>query len=134
MAKTYEQMQRHIEALQAEAEVQRLKELDEVIARIRHAVEFYGITASDLGLGRKTAGKSAATKNPGRKAAAKVAKGPLKGPLKAALKGAAKSSLNGTLYRDETGRTWVGRGKRPQWLREQLAAGRSLEDFKVKAS
>jgi DNA-binding protein H-NS len=130
MAKTYEQMQRHIEALQAEAEVQRLKELDEVIARIRHAVEFYGITASDLGLGRKTAGKSAATKKPGRKAAAKVAKG----PLKAALKGAAKGTLNGTLYRDEEGRTWVGRGKRPQWLRDQLAAGRSLEDFKVKPS
>jgi DNA-binding protein H-NS len=127
MAKTYEQLQRHIEALQAEAEVQRLKELDEVIARIRHAVEFYGITASDLGLGRKTAAKPPAGANkPARKAAAKASKGPLKGALKGAPKG--------TLYRDEEGRTWVGRGKRPQWLRDQLAAGRSLEDFKVKPS
>ena len=27
--------------------------------------------------------------------------------------------------------TWMGRGKRPNWLKAQLAAGRSLNDFRV---
>ena len=27
--------------------------------------------------------------------------------------------------------TWVGRGRRPRWLKEHLAAGRSLDDFRV---
>jgi DNA-binding protein H-NS len=27
--------------------------------------------------------------------------------------------------------TWVGRGRRPKWLKDQLAAGRSLDDFAV---
>jgi DNA-binding protein H-NS len=34
-------------------------------------------------------------------------------------------------FRDETGRTWGGIGKRPQWLRDALAAGKSLQDFAV---
>ena len=27
--------------------------------------------------------------------------------------------------------TWVGRGRRPRWLKDQLAAGRSLDEFRV---
>jgi DNA-binding protein H-NS len=27
--------------------------------------------------------------------------------------------------------TWMGRGKRPNWLKAQLAAGRSLNDFRI---
>jgi DNA-binding protein H-NS len=27
--------------------------------------------------------------------------------------------------------TWVGRGRRPRWLKEHLAAGRRLDDFRV---
>ena len=34
-------------------------------------------------------------------------------------------------YRDESGNTWVGRGPRPQWLRDALNAGKSLQDFAV---
>lgn len=33
------------------------------------------------------------------------------------------------LYADTNGNTWAGRGKRPQWLREALEAGRSLDEF-----
>jgi len=33
-------------------------------------------------------------------------------------------------YRDpESGQTWVGRGKRPTWLVNALAGGRTLESF-----
>lgn len=34
-------------------------------------------------------------------------------------------------YRDAAGNTWTGRGFKPVWLRDALAAGRMLEDFKV---
>lgn len=27
--------------------------------------------------------------------------------------------------------TWSGRGKKPRWLREQLAAGRAVDEFKI---
>lgn len=27
--------------------------------------------------------------------------------------------------------TWTGRGKRPNWLKQYLEAGRSLEEFKI---
>ena len=32
---------------------------------------------------------------------------------------------------DDPNLTWSGRGKRPAWITEALAAGRSLEDFAV---
>lgn len=32
---------------------------------------------------------------------------------------------------DDPSQTWSGRGKRPQWVNEALAAGKSLEDLAV---
>jgi DNA-binding protein H-NS len=32
---------------------------------------------------------------------------------------------------DNPAETWMGRGKRPNWLKAQLAAGRSLDDFRI---
>ena len=37
-------------------------------------------------------------------------------------------------FRNETGGTWGGIGKRPQWLRDAINAGKSLQDFAVKQS
>jgi DNA-binding protein H-NS len=34
-------------------------------------------------------------------------------------------------FRNGTDQTWAGRGKRPQWLVEALAAGRKLDEFRV---
>jgi DNA-binding protein H-NS len=113
MTKTYTQVMKQIDTLKAEAERLRRKEVDGVIERIREAIRHYGLTAADLGLAR---GKSAA------KPAAKKTRGRRKG--KAAATAVAK-------FRDDQGRTWVGRGKRPQWLRDALAAGKKLEDFAV---
>ena len=35
-------------------------------------------------------------------------------------------------FRNDSGGTWGGRGKRPQWLRDALAGGKQLSDFLVK--
>ncbi len=35
-------------------------------------------------------------------------------------------------YRNEKGETWLGIGQRPRWLRAALAAGKTLDEFKVK--
>lgn len=110
MAKTYEQVMRQIDSLKSEAEKLRRKEVDGVVARIREAIQHYGITAEDLGLARGSV-KAAAKRGPKRKAAAKAP---------AIVK-----------FRNDSGGTWGGRGKRPQWLRDALAAGKKLEDFKV---
>ena len=114
MTKTYAQIQKQIEALQRDAEKVRRQEVEGVIARIREAIQVYGLTASDLGLdGARRKGKPGPKPGSKRKAAAKGK------PSRAAK------------YRDDAGNTWVGRGPRPQWLREALAAGKSLQDFAV---
>jgi len=35
-------------------------------------------------------------------------------------------------YKDANGNTWAGVGKRPKWLTEAIAAGKSQEDFEIK--
>jgi DNA-binding protein H-NS len=114
MTKSYAQIVKQIEVLKQDAEKARRKEVDGVIGRIRGAIEVYKLTAEDLGFGAKAkgAGKAAApAKRRGRKAAkpAPVVK-----------------------FRNDAGGTWGGRGKRPQWLRDALNAGKQLSDFAVK--
>lgn len=41
------------------------------------------------------------------------------------------SETTTTLYRDANGNTWGGRGRRPTWLNEALARGKTLEDFQL---
>lgn len=106
MSKTYHQIQQEIERLQREAERLKQEEVAGVIARIKEAIQVYGLSAPDLGLFASGAKKRLAGK--GSFASAKAAK-----------------------YQDEAGNTWSGRGPRPQWLREALAAGRSIEEFAV---
>ncbi len=115
MTKTYAQLVKQIESLTAEAEKARKKEVDGVISRIREAITAYGLTAEDLGF--KARGK------PGPK--------PGKAPKKRGRKAGAKTAAVAK-YRNENGETWVGRGKRPAWLRDALAAGKKLEDFAIK--
>lgn len=118
MKKTYSQIVKQIEALKQEAEKLRRQEIDGVVARIREAVDHYGLTAHDLGLAAKAPGLAKAAGKPAAKTRYKASKG------KPARARAVK-------FRDEAGRTWGGIGKRPQWLRDALAAGKSLQDFAV---
>ncbi len=119
--KSYVQLIKQIEVLQKEAEEIRRSEVEGVIARIREAMAHYGLTAADLGLAPKPAvafkGKAAV------KATRKTRKG-----IKT---GKASKPAAAVKFRDEAGNVWVGRGKRPQWIRDALAAGKSLQDFAV---
>lgn len=45
----------------------------------------------------------------------------------------ARSPARAPEYRNETGQTWGGRGKRPTWLSAALAGGRTLESFRIGA-
>jgi DNA-binding protein H-NS len=111
MAKTYADIQKQIQALARKAEQLRQKEVADVVARIKEAISAYGITASDLGLTGSRRANGATRAKPGPKPASK---------RKAATK---------AKFRDDAGNTWVGRGPRPQWLRDALASGKKLEDF-----
>lgn len=117
MARTYQQIQDKIAELKAEADEIRRKEVDEVVGRIKDAISHYGLTAEDLGFTSKGRG--------GRKAATKQRAGKSQAP-----NGDAAPS-QGVKYRDEAGNTWGGRGPRPRWLRNALAAGKTLQDFAV---
>lgn len=114
MTKTYASVLKQIDQLKSEAERLRRAEIEGVVARIREAIDAYGLTAADLGFGRGKAGAKPA----------RAGKGPARGKGKGG-KAAAK-------FRDDKGNTWAGRGKRPVWLRDALAAGRKLEEFAVK--
>jgi DNA-binding protein H-NS len=119
MTKSYSTVLKQIEALKVEAEKLRRNEVDGVIARIREAIQHYGLSAADLGLG-------------GAKAkAAPAEKAAMPGKRKKRKTAAAKTPAVAK-FSDGQGNTWVGRGKRPQWLRDALAAGKTLADFEIK--
>jgi len=82
------------------------KEIEAVVARIQEAIKHYGLTAQDLGLGKKG--------RPGRKAS------PLKG-RKLAVK-----------YADGRGNEWSGVGRRPKWFVDALKSGKAEADMRVK--
>jgi len=105
MTKTVAEIQTQIDKLQAEANELRKKERPAVIQAMKESIALYGITAKELGLAAATGARAAASK-------------PKAGPA-------------GTRYADGKGNTWVGRGKRPQWLRDALAQGHKLEEFTV---
>ena len=112
MAKTFQQIQKQIEALTREAHNLRKKEIADVVARIKEAIAVYGLTAQDLGLagtrGRPPKVKAAAP--------APTAKKTRKVKIK---------------YRDNAGNTWTGRGSRPRWLRDAIDGGTSIESYLV---
>ena len=105
MPQSYIQIQRQIEALQQRAEKLKAQEVTGVVDRIKTAIAHYGLTAEQLGLGstRVMARGQSGVKVETPKTAAK--------------------------YSDGQGNEWGGRGPRPRWLRDALAAGKSLDDF-----
>jgi DNA-binding protein H-NS len=115
MAKTLAQINRQIDKLQRQAEALKKQEVSGVISRIKSAIEHYGLTARDLGLSTGRGGASAgsaARKAMNRQAVAVRRPVPVK-------------------YRDEEGHTWTGRGKRPNWFKAALEAGKTPEDLAV---
>ena len=109
-----------IAKLQAQADALRTKEIGEVIARIQEAIEHYGLTAADLGLG--------GTKSKAAKAASGAAARKSKG------KAAGKKPARKIKFADGQGNTWGGMGKRPDWFKAALAAGKKPEDLLAKTA
>ena len=107
MTQTYKQIAKQIASLQKQADKLREDEMKEVVAQIKATIAEYGLTASDLGLSAGRVGRPSA-KSAGRKKHGGEAE---------------------PKFRDAAGNTWGGRGPRPAWLREQLDAGKALEDF-----
>ena len=102
---TYAELKAQADALMAQAELARKSELAAVISDIKAKIKEFGLTASDLGLG--PAGASAAKKT---KSASKL-------PAK---------------YRGPNGELWAGGpGRKPEWVRAVLAAGKSIEDYRI---
>ena len=104
MAKSYQQIKKQIEQLQRQADALRDSEIKGVVDRIKVAIAHYGLTAAHLGLGAASASPKAASKR------------------------SAKASAQ---FSDDAGNKWSGRGPRPRWLRDALAAGRSIEEFRA---
>jgi DNA-binding protein H-NS len=104
---TYQSISREIAALQAQAEAIKKKEAAEVIARIKEAIAQYDLSAKDLGF--------------------VVGRGAVKSP-----KSSRSTAVGG--YTDGQGNTWSGRGRRPQWFLDAIAAGKTPDELKASAA
>lgn len=99
---TYSELMAQAQSLMAQAEQARKDELSAVIADIRAKMKQFGITAADLGA--PAAGKKA---------------------------GKSKSSAPAK-FRGPNGELWAGGpGRKPEWVRAALAAGKNMDDFLI---
>lgn len=96
-----------IAQLRKQAEDLRNQERASVIDEVRKQIAEYGLTAADL----KLTARGTPVARSGRALASKAA----------------------AKYRSPTGETWSGgRGRKPRWIAEALAAGKPLSDFEIK--
>ena len=110
MARTLQQIKKDMEKLEREAERIKEGEMAGVIERVKVAIEFYGLTVSDLFGARAKAGKG------------KAATG----------KRAGQKSASTAKYIDsDTKRTWTGHGKRPMWFVQAIERGVKPEEMAV---
>ena len=120
----YEEIRSKINELQKQADELFTAEKKAAIADIKDKIKLYGLSAADVGLAPKVA-KEPKVAKPARVAKTSVAKS-----TKAAK--AAKTAPAAPKYRGPNGETWGGgRGKRPHWVNEALAAGVDLETYRV---
>lgn len=98
----YAELMKQAQALMAEAEQKRKEERSNAIADIKAKMKALGITVADLGGGlAKSAGKASKSAAPAK-------------------------------YKGPNGELWAGGpGRKPQWVREVLAAGKSIEDYRI---
>ncbi len=99
---SYAELISQAQALMAQAEQVRKQELSNVVADIKAKMKEYGITLEDLGA------VSAGRKSSG---------GKVKAPAK---------------FRGPNGEPWSGGpGRKPEWVRNVLAEGKNIEDFRI---
>lgn len=98
---SYQEILSQIEDLKTKAEEARKQEIAGAITEIKRLMAQFGVTPEDLGISGRG------------------------GKGKARTAGAAK-------YRDPaSGKTWSGRGRRPRWVLDLEAQGKSLDAFKI---
>jgi DNA-binding protein H-NS len=101
---TYSELMAQAQSLMAQAEQARKDELSGAIADIKSKMKQYGITVADLGGG--------------------AASGPRK--VGKSKSGAAPK------FRGPNGELWAGGpGRKPQWVRDVLSSGKSLDEYKI---
>jgi DNA-binding protein H-NS len=102
---TYIELKAQAEAMLAQAESVRKQELAALIQDIKAKMKEYGLTLADLG-------GSAST-----------------GPRKATAK---SKSTAPAKYRGPNGELWAGGlGRKPEWVRALLAAGKNIDDYLI---
>lgn len=99
---TYSELMSQAQALLKQAEQRRKEELSSTIADIKAKMKALGITVADLGgVTTRSAGKASKSAAPAK-------------------------------YKGPNGELWAGGpGRKPQWVREVLAAGKSIEDYRI---
>jgi DNA-binding protein H-NS len=114
-------IQSQIEKLQKQAADIRSREFNATVQDILAKMAAFGITVKDLEAARKKAPKGRA--KPAGKAA---------GGRRAAKKSGGGSAV-APKYRGPGGETWSGRGLMPRWMAALVAAGRTKDEFAIKA-
>ena len=122
MARSLAVIQQQIVKLQKEADALKLKDTPGVIARIKTAIEFYGLTLADLFEPR-------AGVVPQEKSKSKPKAVDVKMPKMPAKKKARSAPI--IKYQDGAGHSWSGHGKRPGWFKAAIEGGKTAEDLKV---
>lgn len=98
---SYVDLMKQIADLQAQADAMAREEKIAAVLRVKDIMREYGVTLSDLG--------GMAQARSGRKGVAVPPK-----------------------YRHPaSGALWSGRGQKPRWLREEMAKGRTADDFLI---
>ncbi len=101
---SYSELMAQAQSLMAQAEQARKDELSAVIADIKSKMKQFGITAADLG-----GAGAGVTKKAGKSKSSAPAK-----------------------YRGPNGELWAGGpGRKPEWVREVLASGKSLDSYLI---
>jgi DNA-binding protein H-NS len=126
--KSLARIEKEIEALEREADAIRKKEAAGVVARIKEAIAHYNLSAQDLGL---------ATEPRGRRGVARASRrvrpdnNPLSNGFAKAAGARSRPAGGPAQFQDEAGNTWSGRGRRPEWLKEALRSGKTLDDLRA---
>ena len=137
MPKTVDQIRQQIAKLQQQEQAILAKEIDGVVAKIKIAVDHYGLTPEHI-FGGSSASK--AKTEPARKSGRKKASSRPALDLRSKADEASKSSKHASVpkgtklaakYKDDSGNTWTGRGSQPRWLRAAVESGKKLEDFLI---
>jgi DNA-binding protein H-NS len=126
MARSLARIEAEIAKLQKEAKAIRAKEAQAVIANIRELIAQYELTPADLF-------DAASPRRPRRAATTVVTGRRARGARGARNSAQAQAQVASVAkFTDGNGKTWSGKGKRPNWYKDAIAAGKTPEDLMVK--